>query len=310
LLENFYFCYSYKLKIMSINGEIMPLKMFDEKKPIHALSRVKNVIAVAAGKGGVGKSSVAVNLAMALKRLGRTVGIMDTDIYGPSVRRMLPEDRLPEQKGDILQPALSQGIRVMSMAYFRKDNEAAVIRAPIANGLISQFINNTDWGDLDDLIIDFPPGTGDIQLTLCQQAHITAALMVTTPQQVAVSDVRKAMELFTKVHVPVVGVVENMSYYFHERSGEKIYLFGRGGGKALAEEAGVQLLGSLPIDPDFSHFCDMGISILSQKPESPLSKEFLHLAERVLDHVEVMKGENGKHMENFELLWEDSSHAS
>jgi ATP-binding protein involved in chromosome partitioning len=285
----------------------MPLKMFDDRKTDHAFSNIKNVFAVAAGKGGVGKSSVAVNLALALKRCGRAVGIMDTDIYGPSVRRMLPEDRLPEQSADILKPALSQGIKVMSMAYFKNDNEASVIRAPIANGLISQFINKTDWGELDDLIIDFPPGTGDIQLTLCQQAHLTGALMVTTPQQVAVSDVRKAMQMFDKVHVPIIGIVENMSYYLHEETGEKIHLFGQGGGTSLAQETGIPMLGSLPIDPDFSQYCDQGQSIFIKKPESLLAKELSSLSEIVLEHVEGMQNLHAKNLQSFELKWEDKS---
>src|SRR5262249_52273916 len=149
----------------------MPLKMFKGEEL--SRPRIKYIIGIAAGKGGVGKSTVAVNLAYALKHSGHQVGIMDTDIYGPSIRRMLPEDRFPEQSGQMIVPALCQGMRMISMAHFRKENEAAVVRAPIANGVITQFVKNVDWGDLDVLLIDFPPGTGDIQLTLCQQANLT-----------------------------------------------------------------------------------------------------------------------------------------
>ena len=180
----------------------MPLQMCPAKKPI------QTILAIAAGKGGVGKSTVTVNLAIALQRKGYRVGVMDTDIYGPSVRQMLPEDRMPAQKGEILIPALCLGIKMISMAYFRKTDEAAAVRAPIANGVITQFIKNVEWGDLDFLLIDFPPGTGDVQLTLSQQANLSAAIVVTTPQEVALLDVRKAMHLFQQVQVPLLGIVE------------------------------------------------------------------------------------------------------
>jgi ATP-binding protein involved in chromosome partitioning len=164
-----------------------------------------HVIAIAAGKGGVGKSTVTVNLALALSLAGYKVGILDADLYGPSLRRMLPEDQLPQQKGPTIVPAICQGIRVISMAYFRQDNLATAVRAPIANSLISQFLDQVEWGPLDYLLIDFPPGTGDIQLTLSQKAKLTGAVMVTTPQQVAIMDVRKAMHLFSQVRGPCFG---------------------------------------------------------------------------------------------------------
>ena len=228
----------------------MPLKMYTPHEGSTA-SSTRSVIAIAAGKGGVGKSTVTVNLGLALKQLGYKVGIMDTDIYGPSVRKMLPEDRMPLQRGSVIIPALCDGIKMISMAYFRKEHEAAVVRAPIANGIISQFIKNVDWGTLDYLLIDFPPGTGDVQLTLSQQANLTGALMVTTPQEVAVMDVRKAMHMFAQVKVPLIGVVENMSYYRHPKDGEIVHLFGQGGGERLARESGIPFLGAIPIDPSY-----------------------------------------------------------
>lgn len=259
----------------------MPLKMHQEKhsKP---LSSVKNIIAVAAGKGGVGKSSVAVNLALALKELGCSVGLMDADIYGPSVRKMLPEDHLPRQEVSTIFPAVSRGIEMISMAFFRRDNEAAVVRAPIANGLIGQFITNVAWGELDFLIMDFPPGTGDIQLSLCQQAKLNGAIMVTTPQDVAVMDVRKAMVLFEQVRIPVLGIIENMSYYFHEKTGETLHLFGHGGGKRLAQEKGVPFLGEIPIDPLLSRNGDLGKSIFADGREGKTVQAFLNLANRLM----------------------------
>lgn len=279
----------------------MPLPMYQKQVP----PQIKHVIAIAAGKGGVGKSSVTVNLALALQKLGLTVGIMDTDIYGPSIRKMLPEDRLPSQKGQEILPALCRGIRMISMAYFRKENEASVVRAPIANGVITQFIKNVIWGDLDYLLIDFPPGTGDVQLTLSQQANISGAVMVTTPQEVAILDVRKAMHMFEQVKVPIIGVVENMSYYFHQASAETIYLFGKGGGERLARDQGVPFLGSIPIDPLISRSCDSGESIFEHQESHHIAQVFTTLAKQLIQHVSVLKNEDGECLNKFELVWKE-----
>lgn len=286
----------------------MPLKMF-QKSELPTLSKKMHIIGIAAGKGGVGKSSVTVNLALALKRLGYNIGVLDADIYGPSIRKMLPEEHLPAQKGDAIIPAICSGIRMISMAYFRKENEAAVIRAPIANGVISQFIKQVDWGDLDYLLIDFPPGTGDVQLTLSQQANLTGAIMVTTPQEVALLDVRKAMNMFAHVKVPIIGIVENMSYYHHVKSDEKIYLFGCGGGERLARESGVPLLGSIPIDPLLCQSGDLGQSIFSKdiKQESSSVKAFLELANQLIIHVDLLNKSSKDCLHHFELVWKEMS---
>src|ERR1700733_7400327 len=196
--------------------------------------RYKKAIAIAAGKGGVGKSTVTVNLALALKQKGYRVGVLDADVYGPSLRRMLPEDKLPQQIGERFIPAQSMGIQVISLAYFRRENEAAAVRAPIANAIVTQFIEQVEWEELDYLLVDFPPGTGDIQLTLGQKASLSGAILVTTPQEVALLDVRKAMHLFHQLHIPILGVLENMSYYYNSAIGEKVYLFGKDGGRRLA----------------------------------------------------------------------------
>jgi ATP-binding protein involved in chromosome partitioning len=284
----------------------MPLKMYKEKEPTPP--KIKHIIGIAAGKGGVGKSTVTVNIAYSLKSLGFRVGIMDTDIYGPSIRKMLPEDRFPEQKGQTIIPALCHGIRMISMAYFRKENEASIVRAPIANGVIVQFIKNVEWGDLDFLLIDFPPGTGDIQLTLCQQANLSGVVMVTTPQQVAVIDVRKAMHMFEQVKIPIIGVVENMSYYLHESTKEKIFLFGEGGGKNLACEVGVPLLGCIPIDSKLCKSADLGESLFEKDQENSLCvKEFLDISKKVVDHVDLLKSNSKKAIQNFELNWKEMS---
>lgn len=283
----------------------MSLKMFQpkERKPA---AKIAHVVAIAAGKGGVGKSTVTVNLALALKQAGYSVGIMDMDIYGPSVRRMLPEDELPVQNGDKIKPAICQGIRMISMAYFRRENEAAAVRAPIANGLVSQFINQIEWGNLDFLLIDFPPGTGDIQLTLSQQANLCGALMVTTPQEVAVMDVRKAVNLFDHTHVPVIGVVENMSFYSDPNSGEKVYLFGRGGGEKLAQEIGVPFLGAIPIDAQVCRCCDEGRSLFSPGNEQvPATLAFSSIAETFIAHVTALKRLSQECLSTFELNWKE-----
>lgn len=246
----------------------MPLPMYQKKAPL--------TIAVASGKGGVGKSTVSVNLAIAFKKAGMKVGLLDADLYGPSIRRMLPEDRMPLQEGDRITPALSRGIRMLSMAYFRKEHEAAIVRAPIANGVISQFLNQVEWGELDIMIIDFPPGTGDIQLTLSQQANLNGAILVTTPQEVAAMDVRKSAHLFHQVNVPVVGIVENMSYYGPDR----LPIFGAGAGERLAAELGVPLLDKLPVDPEWSERADRGESIFDGA-ETLLASHFRSLVEKV-----------------------------
>jgi len=290
----------------------MPLKMFQAKEPKKESShpdKIAHIIAIAAGKGGVGKSTVTVNLALALKRAGYSVGIMDTDIYGPSIRKMLPEDELPVQKGERISPAICNGIRMISMAYFRNENEATAVRAPIANGLVSQFIHKIDWGYLDFLLIDFPPGTGDIQLTLSQQANLCGAVMVTTPQEVSVMDVRKAVNLFNQVNIPIIGIVENMSYYQEKSSGEKIYLFGKGGGERLAQEIGAPFLGSIPIDPKISQCGDEGISLFSLTAENGQSiaaiQAFEEFAEAVIAHTTTLKRLSSECLSSFELNWKE-----
>lgn len=280
--------------------------MFQENEKT-TTTGIKHCIAIAAGKGGVGKSSVTVNLALALQQMGYTIGVMDTDIYGPSIRRMLPEDRMPSQREKKIIPALCHGIRMISMAYFRKDNEAAVVRAPIANGVISQFIRDVEWGDLDFLLIDFPPGTGDIQLTLSQQANLSGAIMVTTPQEVSVMDVRKAMHLFEQVKVPIIGIVENMSYYHNKHSDERVYLFGKGGGERLARDSGVPLLGSIPVDPLICQCGDNGQSIFANNDSNmhDVATIFLHLGKQVVDHVALIAKQSQQCLQQFELTWKE-----
>lgn len=291
----------------------MPLPLYqkdrDSASSLHPLKEIKAIVAIAAGKGGVGKSTVTVNLALALQAQGYRVGIMDTDIYGPSIRKMLPEDRLPTQKGSLIQPALCKGIHMISIAYFRKEGEATAVRAPIANGLISHFIKNIQWGSLDFLLVDFPPGTGDVQLTLSQQAHLTGAIMVTTPQEVAILDVRKAMSLFDHVKVPLIGIVENMSYYQADRQADPIYLFGRGGGERLASESGTPFLGNIPLDPLVCECADQGRSLFDADKccERPVTIAFQQLAKQLVAQTAALKAEGREGLGSFELVWKEMS---
>lgn len=289
----------------------MPLPLYQDSplpvNPLNPLAHIGAVIAVAAGKGGVGKSSLTVNLGLALHSQGYKVGIMDTDIYGPSIRKMLPEDRLPTQKGSMIQPALCRGLKMISIAYFRHKDEATAVRAPIANGLISHFIKNVEWGSLDFLLIDFPPGTGDIQLTISQQAHLMGAIMVTTPQEVALIDVRKAASLFDQVKIPIIGIVENMSYYQETEETPPVYLFGRGGGERLAAEIGAPFLGSIPLDPLLCTCADRGESLLALDPDlqRPATRAFQQLARQLVQQELVLKTERKEGVGLFELIWKE-----
>lgn len=266
----------------------MPINQYRPEQD-SPFQKIHTMIGIAAGKGGVGKSTVTVNLALALQRLGFKVGVLDADIYGPSMRKMLPEDVMPGKKGEIYFPAECKGIKMVSMAYFRKEGEATAVRAPIANALISRFITNMAWGALDYLLVDFPPGTGDVQLTLSQKMPLTGAVMVTTPQEVALLDVRKAMHLFEAVKVPVLGIVENMSYF--ESDGKKNYLFGQGGGSRLAHEKGLPFLGEVPIDPILCTCGDTGASIFERGDfeKVPSVKAFQNIAERLITCVKGIK---------------------
>jgi len=285
----------------------MPLPLYSKQVPTHPLAGIGAIIGIAAGKGGVGKSSLTVNLALALNAQGYRVGIMDTDIYGPSIRKMLPEDRFPIQKDGKIQPALCRGISMISIAYFRQEQEATAVRAPIANSLVSQFIHQVQWGVLDFLFIDFPPGTGDVQLTLAQQAYLTGAVIVTTPQEIALLDVRKAMSLFDQVKVPLIGVVENMSYYQANDQTEKVYLFGKGGGERLAQERGIPFLGQIPLDSLVCQCGDKGESLfaLDPKNQKTITQSFQKVAEHMVNHVKILKEATREGLTGYELIWQE-----
>jgi ATP-binding protein involved in chromosome partitioning len=250
--------------------------------PKIALPGVKHVIAVASGKGGVGKSTVAANLAVALHMHGRKVGLMDADIYGPSVPIMFGLGLVDQTKTPF--PVERYGLKLMSMGFLVDPNQAVIWRGPKVAQAVGSFLAQIDWGNLDYLVIDLPPGTGDAQLTLSQQAPLTGAVIVTTPQDVALIDARKGVRMFQEVRVPVLGVVENMSY-FVDAAGGKTAIFGHGGGAKLAAEAGVPLLGELPIDPRVVECGDAGEPIVRKYPDSPVGKAYTALAAAVMGEL-------------------------
>lgn len=256
----------------------MPLQVVQEKNFVS--SKVKIVVAVGAGKGGVGKSTVAVNLSLALKKIGKKVGILDADIYGPSLVQMLPEGLAPLEEGGNIFPALSLGMPFISMGHFHKN--ASIVRAPVANSIIDRFLQRVQWGELDFLIIDFPPGTGDIQLTLMQKGFISVAVVVTTPQIVSLIDVRKTIQMFEKMHIPVLGIIENMSYFFEPKSEEKMFLFGQGAAEKLAQEFCLPILGMVPLDPLLSQSGDLGLSLFETHPQSSVVEIFQNVAKQIL----------------------------
>lgn len=251
---------------------------------------VKNIIAVAAGKGGVGKSTVASNLALALRQWGATVGLLDADVYGPSVPTMLGEPDVPSQTtaGKKIVPAIHFGIRVMSIGFFIEKDGAVVWRGPMVHKLLQQFLEDVEWGELDYLIVDLPPGTGDAQLSLSQLIPITGAVMVTTPQEVALIDVVKAVAMFKKVEIPILGVIENMSYYRCPACGHHDEIFSHGGGKKLAESVGTAFFGELPIDAKVRFGGDTGRPVVVGAPESEHAHLFMEIAGRVAERIAVL----------------------
>ena len=245
-----------------------------------ALPGVKYLIAVASGKGGVGKSTVAANLALALQMHGQRVGLMDADIYGPSVPMMMGLGLVDQSVTPF--PIEKYGLKLMSMGFLVGADQAVIWRGPKVAQAVATFLAQVDWGALDFLLIDLPPGTGDAQLTLTQSAPLTGAVVVTTPQDISLIDARKAVSMFREVRVPVLGVVENMSFYLAP-DGSRVPIFGEGGGQKLAQESGVPLLGQIPIDPRVTECGDRGEPIVRKYPDSPVAAAYLKLATTVID---------------------------
>lgn len=285
--------------------------MYGQTKFRAGLKEVRNVVGILGGKGGVGKSTVAFNLALALNRTGRRVGILDADVFGPSIGHLIGEVELPKIEEAEIVPAKARGISAISIAFFQKEREASILRAPIANQMIDQFLGKVRWGSLDDLIIDFPPGTGDIPITLMQKAKLSGALFVTTPQELALLDVRKSIQMCELMGVPLLGIVENMSYFLC--NGERLPLFGEGGGKRLADESQTLLLGQIPLDTKIGLTGDEQGSLFDEQPASRACfEELANRLKSLLDHkknegsglfeLSDLKYTEGSH---FEIVWSD-----
>src|SRR5438552_1647302 len=245
---------------------------------------VKHVVAVASGKGGVGKSTVATNLALALAQLGRRVGLLDADIYGPSIPIMMGVEGTFDANSTAF-PLDRHGIKLMSMGFLVKPETAMIWRGPMVHKYLTAFLTQVDWGELDYLVIDLPPGTGDAQLTLTQTAPLSGAVIVTTPQDVSLIDARKGLEMFRQVRVPVLGIVENMSYFVGS-DGKRYEIFRHGGGKKLAHEGGAPFLGEIPIDPRVAESGDSGDPIVHKYPDSPVARAYQALAATVLQQLQ------------------------
>jgi ATP-binding protein involved in chromosome partitioning len=253
------------------------------------IPQVKNTIAVSSGKGGVGKTTVSVNLAVALAQSGATVGLMDADMYGPNVPLMMgvkhPQEGSAENK---IKPAERYGVKIMSIGFFVPEDQPIVWRGPMIHGAIQQFLRDVEWGELDYLIVDLPPGTGDAQLSIAQLVPMTGAVIVTTPQDVALLDSRKGLEMFKKVNVPLLGIVENMSYFVCPHCSKTTEIFSHGGGQKAAEKLDVPFLGEVPIDPQIRQGGDEGRPIVATVPDSPQAKAFVAIAGKVAQQVSIL----------------------
>lgn len=262
--------------------------------PAHARLRtiegltVKNILAVGSGKGGVGKSTVAANLAVALAGMGAVVGLMDADVYGPNIPEMLGVKRIPAPRDNKIIPAVAYGVRVMSLGFLLPPDQPVIWRGPMLHSAVRQFLNDVDWGLLDYLVVDLPPGTGDVAISLAQLVPVTGAVVVTTPQAVALSDVGRAVRMFERLEVPVLGVVENMSGFVCPHCGQVTEIFGRDGGQQLAERMGVPFLGRIPLDPRVREGGDAGRPVVIAHPESPAAQALRDIARQIAARVSVL----------------------
>jgi ATP-binding protein involved in chromosome partitioning len=258
------------------------------------IAGVRNLIAVGSGKGGVGKTTVSVNLAVGLASLGYKTGLMDADVYGPNVPLMMGINKTPMAYGERIQPLEQYGVKLMSMGFLSPGDKPLVWRGPMLHSVIQQFLRGVDWGELDYLVIDLPPGTGDVQLSLIQTAPVTGAMVVTTPSDVSLEDARKAVMMFHQVKVPILGIVENMSYLSCPHCQERIDVFSHGGGRRTAEEMKVHFLGELPLDPEVRVGGDSGQPVVRRKGRG---EPFVELARQVVSRTEQVSQETGPKIE-------------
>jgi ATP-binding protein involved in chromosome partitioning len=252
------------------------------------LPGVKNIVAVASGKGGVGKTTVSVNLAVALAQAGASVGLLDADITGPNIPMMIGAEGQPVASANgKITPLEAHGVKVISIQFFLPEGQPVVWRGPLVGGAIQQFLRDVEWGDLDYLVVDLPPGTSDAQLTLAQSVPLTGAVLVTTPQPVALADVAKAMAMFRRVSVPILGLVENMSGFVCAHCGEVTDVFGRGGGERFAAENGIDFLGGVPLDVTIRQGADVGVPAVAQNQTGPAAKALEHIARAIAGKVSI-----------------------
>ncbi|MDP6051420.1 MAG: Mrp/NBP35 family ATP-binding protein [Candidatus Latescibacteria bacterium] len=258
----------------------------ETSRPEPSLSGVQHIIAVASGKGGVGKSTISVNLSLALSQEKKTVGLLDADIYGPNIPQMMGISKsLEKSPSGKMQPLVSHDIRLISIGFVVGTSDAIIYRGPLVGKMIKRFLDDAEWGELDYLVIDLPPGTGDASLTLAQSTALTGVVIVTTPQQVALADVRKSISMFQRLRVPILGIVENMSYYVDPQSQSRSYIFGQGGGHALSDELDLPFLGEIPLDPAVCAGGDAGKPIFLSHPESAMAEVFRQISHNITDRI-------------------------
>ena len=268
-----------------------------------SLGKVNNIIAIASGKGGVGKSTTTVNLAYSLAATGAKVGILDADIYGPSLRQMTNVEDPTQMDGEFIVPAKKDGISMITVSMFTDSGKAQMLRGPMVAQIIKQFLTQVSWGELDYLLIDYPPGTGDIQLTLSQLAPLSGAVIVTTPQEVALIDVRKAIDLFDALKVPVLGVLETMSYFVCDGCDKKHRIFKEGGAKKVASEYGFKLLGEIPIDPTIADCADSGNPAVVSKSNTLGAKAYIEAAGKIAAEQSIVNSNDEGILKQFSLGW-------
>ena len=297
----------------SLQGQPTARGAQSERKPL----LMKTVIPIASGKGGVGKSTVSANLAVALANLGARVGLMDADVYGPSIPLIMGVKERPMQEGAMIIPPVAHGVKIMSMGFFLPEGDAVIWRGPMLHKTVDQFLGNVDWGELDYLIVDLPPGTGDIQLSLCQKIPLTGAVIVSTPQDVAYKVAEKAIVMFRKLKTPVLGLIENMSGYVCGECGHHDEIFGKGGAKRYSERHSIPFLGEVPLATAIRITSDEGRPIVLESPDSPSARAFLNIAKRLRDQIhapagteKILDGPQPEKVsqpskEKIEIIWKD-----